>query len=223
LVLDPYEVLGIARDATLEEAKAAYRRLAQLFHPDRLQGLQSAVQAEGARRMQEATEAIRAVNARFGRPLRAPGHGPRGHGESDRRSTKVAERPATRVAPGDEDAKLYDIELESMDGPHLHVRWGGPCAAATLAAVRSAHRSRAASVRQVEWGSYEMVLSGNEMRHFLRTVVPGGCEGEVATLVAAEAGIRARLSEESRGPIGLTCVLDALDGRAHYALVADLY
>jgi DnaJ-class molecular chaperone len=32
---DPYEVLGIARDATQREVKQAYRRLAIKFHPDR--------------------------------------------------------------------------------------------------------------------------------------------------------------------------------------------
>ena len=31
---DPYEVLGIARDATQREVKRAYRRLAMKFHPD---------------------------------------------------------------------------------------------------------------------------------------------------------------------------------------------
>ncbi len=31
---DPYEVLGIRRDATQREVKQAYRRLAMKFHPD---------------------------------------------------------------------------------------------------------------------------------------------------------------------------------------------
>ena len=31
---DPYEILGIARDATQREVKHAYRRLAMKFHPD---------------------------------------------------------------------------------------------------------------------------------------------------------------------------------------------
>lgn len=35
---DPYSVLGIARDATLEEMKRAYRRLAKELHPDRNPG-----------------------------------------------------------------------------------------------------------------------------------------------------------------------------------------
>lgn len=33
--MNPYEILGLPPDATVEDAKAAYRRLAQIHHPDK--------------------------------------------------------------------------------------------------------------------------------------------------------------------------------------------
>ena len=35
----PYEILNVAPDASLEEIAAAYRRLAQQYHPDKVAGL----------------------------------------------------------------------------------------------------------------------------------------------------------------------------------------
>ena len=49
---DYYEVLGIGRDATDEDIKKAYRRMALRFHPDRNPGDR---EAEG--NFKEATEA----------------------------------------------------------------------------------------------------------------------------------------------------------------------
>ena len=49
---DPYKVLGVDRNATDEEIKQAYRRLAKKYHPDLNPGDQ-----EAARRMQEVNAA----------------------------------------------------------------------------------------------------------------------------------------------------------------------
>jgi curved DNA-binding protein CbpA len=53
----PYEILGVGPKAKPAEITAAYRILAQIFHPDRFAGAPDAVQKEAARRMSEVNEA----------------------------------------------------------------------------------------------------------------------------------------------------------------------
>ena len=53
---DPYEVLGIAPDATQREVKQAYRYLAMKFHPDHNQGRPEA--AERFKQIQQAYETL---------------------------------------------------------------------------------------------------------------------------------------------------------------------
>lgn len=67
IVLDPYETLGVSRDASVEIIKAAYRRIAKQTHPD-LHGESEA----NTRRFREATDAYAilsnpAQRARFDR------------------------------------------------------------------------------------------------------------------------------------------------------------
>ena len=52
MIEDPYKVLGLDRNATDEEVKQAYRRLAKKYHPDLNPGDQ-----EAARKMQQVNEA----------------------------------------------------------------------------------------------------------------------------------------------------------------------
>ncbi len=53
---DPYKVLGVSPDASDEEIKKAYRRLAKQYHPDRNPG-----DTEAARRMQEVNAAYEQI------------------------------------------------------------------------------------------------------------------------------------------------------------------
>ena len=54
---DPYDVLGVDSNASEEEVRAAFRRKAEIYHPDRYQDRPVDVQAEAARMMAELTEA----------------------------------------------------------------------------------------------------------------------------------------------------------------------
>lgn len=53
---DPYKVLGVSPDASDEEIKQAYRRLAKKYHPDRNPG-----DTEAARKMQEVNAAYEQI------------------------------------------------------------------------------------------------------------------------------------------------------------------
>ena len=55
--MTPYEVLGVGPKSKAAEITAAFRVLAQIFHPDRFVDAPVAVQREAARRMSEVNEA----------------------------------------------------------------------------------------------------------------------------------------------------------------------
>ena len=71
MIDDPYKVLGISRDASDEDIKRAYRRLAKKYHPDLNPGDQ-----EAARKMQEVNAAYEQIK----NPDKAAQSGQNGYG-----------------------------------------------------------------------------------------------------------------------------------------------
>ncbi len=60
---DPYQVLGIERNASQEEIKAAFKQLAMKYHPDKVQHLGEEFQVLAENRFKEIQEAYQALKA----------------------------------------------------------------------------------------------------------------------------------------------------------------
>jgi uncharacterized membrane protein YkvA (DUF1232 family) len=63
---DPYTILGITQDASREEIKAAYRRLATQYHPDKVQHLGKDFQKMAEARFKEIQQAYAELNSKQG-------------------------------------------------------------------------------------------------------------------------------------------------------------
>ena len=80
MIADPYKVLGVSPDASDEEIKKAYRRLAKKYHPDLNPG-----DEEAARKMKEINEAYEQIKnpEKFRGPGGAGGYSNPGYGGYD--------------------------------------------------------------------------------------------------------------------------------------------
>jgi DnaJ-like protein len=65
---DPYTILGVDPGATADEIHAAYKRLAQIYHPDRYANVSEDVRRESERRMKEVNSAYQATKEHASAP-----------------------------------------------------------------------------------------------------------------------------------------------------------
>ena len=82
---DPYELLGVEPEASDEEARAAWRRLVSIYHPDQHAHKAEDVRAEAERRMAGVNEAYQYIV--------------RGDGRVPRRESPPSTPPAPASAP----------------------------------------------------------------------------------------------------------------------------
>ena len=63
--IDPYEVLGLSKDASFEEIKASYRRLSREYHPDFTMDKSDEIITQATKKMQQINEAYDMLKAKF--------------------------------------------------------------------------------------------------------------------------------------------------------------
>jgi DnaJ like chaperone protein len=61
---DPYQILGIKKDASLDEIKVAYRRMANQYHPDKVMHLGEEFKILAEKRFKEIQEAYQELKTR---------------------------------------------------------------------------------------------------------------------------------------------------------------
>lgn len=100
--VDPYQALGVPPTATKAEITAAYRTMAQLFHPDRYAEAPEHVRHEAERRMKELNDAY--AYARKATPVEAQ-HFKRARQTDKRERTRKTAAPAPNFGVPWEDAQ----------------------------------------------------------------------------------------------------------------------
>jgi hypothetical protein len=125
---DPYEIIGVRRDASLAEIRISYRRSTQILAPERFANANDTVRAEAARRLSALNGAMEAIEAEraaesgsalgsltFGGPAVSPAI------EPSLRSIAIVDEPPP-LAPPEDDADADRPEDEvAVDAPEVEV------------------------------------------------------------------------------------------------------
>ena len=121
--MNPYEILGIATDATPEEVKKAYRREAMKWHPDRCND-----SSEARERFHQAAEAYKILSengGRGGNGRTASGSGREYQERQARseRSSSYSNYHSAHDETGDEfaDSIFWDVMLDYAISSELHL------------------------------------------------------------------------------------------------------
>jgi hypothetical protein len=120
---DPYEIIGVRRDASLAEIRISYRRSTQILAPERFASASETVRTEAARRLSALNGAMEAIEAEraaesgsalgslsFGGPAVAPA------AEPSMRSTAVVDEPPPLAPPEPEAADDDVVDVPDVSG-----------------------------------------------------------------------------------------------------------
>ena len=126
---DPYEIIGVRRDASLAEIRISYRRSTQILAPERFASASETVRAEAARRLAALNSAMESIEAEraaesgsalgslsFGGPAVAPA------AEPSMRSTAVVDEPPplappVRAAEPERDEGFVEVAEAAQEAP----------------------------------------------------------------------------------------------------------
>ena len=119
---DPYEIIGVRRDASLAEIRISYRRSTQILAPERFASANDTVRAEAARRLAALNSAMESIEAEraaesgsalgslsFGGPAVSPA------AEPSMRSTAVVDEPPPLTTPAHEPEPQHEEAVQAPE------------------------------------------------------------------------------------------------------------
>jgi hypothetical protein len=127
---DPYEIIGVRRDASLAEIRISYRRSTQILAPERFANANDTVRAEAARRLSALNGAMEAIEAEraaesgsalgsltFGGPAVSPA------AEPSLRSIVIVDEPPPLAPPAEEPEEGGDdpVAEVAVDAPEVEL------------------------------------------------------------------------------------------------------